>query len=113
MFVAGDLANVAKQLKADQRINEYIQQLSLAYPISLPGTTKITTDDWPYIYLESPKIPLLFYLIIVVMLLIFWYSYKKWGGTGLISRWNRTNWHFFFLGAAFLLLEVQNISKSF
>jgi spermidine synthase len=112
MFVAGDLANVAKQLKADQRINEYIQQLSLAYPISLPGTTKITTDDWPYIYLESPKIPLLFYLIIVVMLLIFWYSYKKWGGTGLISRWNRTNWHFFFLGAAFLLLEVQNISKA-
>lgn len=26
--------------------------------------------------------------------------------------WNRGGWHFFFLGAAFLLLEVQNISKA-
>lgn len=25
---------------------------------------------------------------------------------------DRTSWHFFFLGAAFLLLEVQNISKA-
>ena len=26
--------------------------------------------------------------------------------------WNRSHWHFLFLGAAFLLLEVQNISKA-
>jgi hypothetical protein len=27
-------------------------------------------------------------------------------------HWHRSVWHFFFLGAAFLLLEVQNISKA-
>ena len=29
-----------------------------------------------------------------------------------VRAWAGSNWHFFFLGAAFLLLEVQNISKS-
>ena len=33
-------------------------------------------------------------------------------GLGLGGSWGRSHWHFFFLGAAFLLLEVQNISKA-
>jgi hypothetical protein len=47
-----------------------------------------------------------------MMSFIFGYSYKKWDGSRLVSQWGRTSWHFFFLGAAFLLLEVQNISKA-
>ncbi len=35
-----------------------------------------------------------------------------WNVTGLLARWKLSHWHFFFLGAAFLLLEVQNISKA-
>ncbi len=31
---------------------------------------------------------------------------------GLLGGWQTSHWHFFFLGAAFLLLEVQNISKA-
>jgi hypothetical protein len=30
----------------------------------------------------------------------------------LTAGWDQTHWHFFFLGAAFLLLEVQNVSKA-
>ena len=30
----------------------------------------------------------------------------------MAAGWNRAHWHFFFLGAAFMLLEVQNISKA-
>ena len=30
----------------------------------------------------------------------------------LVASWDRTHCHFFFLGAAFLLLEVQNVSKA-
>jgi predicted RNA methylase len=112
MFVAGDLEIVSQQLEANQALGEYIEQLKSGFPISLPGTTTITTDDWPYIYLESPRIPQLYYLLIILMSLIFGVSYKKWEGSGLLSQWDRTNWHFFFLGAAFLLLEVQNISKA-
>jgi hypothetical protein len=46
------------------------------------------------------------------MLLLLVRSYKHWGATGIAARWGRSHWHFFFLGAAFLLLEVQNVSKA-
>ena len=48
----------------------------------------------------------------VLMLLIFIRSLRKWHAKDFIHRWNRSHWHFFFLGSAFLLLEVQNISKA-
>ncbi len=39
-------------------------------------------------------------------------SYYHWHAGGLVALWQRSHWHFFFLGAGFLLLEVQNISKA-
>ena len=32
--------------------------------------------------------------------------------SSVLRGWSRSHWHFFFLGAAFLLLEVQNISRA-
>jgi hypothetical protein len=46
------------------------------------------------------------------MILVFVRSNKKWQSNIGMSYRNRPFWHFFFLGAAFLLLEVQNISKA-
>jgi hypothetical protein len=46
------------------------------------------------------------------MLVVFIRSNKKWESHIRVSDLNTTFWHFFFLGAAFLLLEVQNISKA-
>ena len=46
------------------------------------------------------------------MIVIFIRSYRKWQAGNNPSLLSRTSWHFFFLGAAFLLLEVQNISKA-
>ena len=31
--------------------------------MTLSGTTRIATDDWPYIYLDRPRIPLLYFLL--------------------------------------------------
>lgn len=81
-------------------------------PITLSGDIRLATDDWPYIYLESPRIPLLYYLLAGVLALLFargvW-----WLGIGkAVSSWTGSSLHFFFLGAAFMLLEVQNISKA-
>ena len=112
MFVTGDLENVQKQLNQNSSLSAYIKQLQTANPIQLTDNTKITTDDWPYFYLESPKIPLLYYLLIGLIIIIFVRSYRKWQADNNPSLVSRTSWHFFFLGAAFLLLEVQNISKA-
>jgi spermidine synthase len=114
MYIAGDLEAVQAQLDRNQNLSEYIQYLQNKFPIEnqLPNATRIITDDWPYLYLESPKIPSLYYLLIGLMVIIFVRSYRKWQASTEISFSSRTFWHFFFLGAAFLLLEVQNISKA-
>ena len=112
MFITGDLTSAKRQIAQNQRLGAYINQLQQADPLSLPHTTKVTTDDWPYIYLNFPSIPMLYYLLAGLMLLILYRSSKKWQASDIITRWHRSHWHFFFLGAAFLLLEVQNISKA-
>jgi spermidine synthase len=78
-----------------------------AHLIRLPGTTRSTTDDWPYVYLQSPKIPKLHLLTLLTIL-----------GTVAVARkrifgiQGGIDWHFFTLGAAFMLLEVQTVSRA-
>ena len=112
MFITGDLETVQRQLQENNGLANYIEQRQQDYQIKLSDSTKIATDDWPYLYLESPKIPSLYYLLIGLMAIIFVRSYRKWQANVEISFSNTIFWHFFFLGAAFLLLEVQNISKA-
>lgn len=112
MFITGDLTAVHRQISQNPKLGEYIGALQRDTPVPLPYTAKIATDDWPYIYLDSPRIPVLYYLLAIVMLIVFYRSSKKWQAGNIVTRWYRSHWHFFFLGAAFLLLEVQNISKA-
>ncbi|HNB52547.1 MAG TPA: hypothetical protein PK530_11415, partial [Anaerolineales bacterium] len=112
MFIAGDLEAVQTQLRADPALNTFFTFLQQTYPVTLSPSPVIMTDDWPYIYLETPSIPTLYFLLIGLMGLALAWSYRKWQAFGLIGSWKRDHWHFFFLGAAFLLLEVQNISKA-
>ena len=112
MFVTGNMENIQRQLHENKPLAAYVQQLQKTNPIQLFHTTKITTDDWPYLYLESPHIPLLYFLLIGLIIVLFVRSYRKWQASREISLTSRTFWHFALLGAAFLLLEVQNISKA-
>jgi spermidine synthase len=74
----------------------------------LTGEVRVPTDDWPYLYLKEPRIPslhlLLSALVVVVVLGLL-------RGTGTALFQGGINWHFFFLGAAFLLLEFQGVSR--
>jgi spermidine synthase len=112
MFITGDLDSARNQIVQNQRLGTYLQRLQQDQPLALSHTTKVATDDWPYIYLASPTIPVLYFLLAGVMLLVLYRSSRKWQALDVITRWHRSHWHFFFLGAAFLLLEVQNISKA-
>ncbi len=112
MFIAGDLDVARRQIAQNQRLGTYIAKLQSTYPQALPLTTQVTTDDWPYIYLDSPRIPVLYFLLAGLMVLLLLRSNRHWKASIKFTRWQRSHWHFFFLGAAFLLLEVQNISKA-
>lgn len=112
LFICGNMDIAMNQIEQNPQLKNYIITLQKTTPLYFPLTTKVTTDDWPYIYLESPKIPTLFYLLSGVMVLLFFHSSMRWKIPRITSQWKRSHWHFFFLGAAFLLLEVQNISKA-
>ncbi len=93
------------------RLDSALRTPALAAYIKLHGNipkehARPTTDDWPYFYQHEPGLPL---VIIIVSLLIVALSRTLIRRTGMAGR--PIHWHFFFLGAGFLLLESQIISR--
>jgi len=82
------------------------------YPLALTGDTRVATDNWPYIYLEHAQIPSLYFFLAGLLLLLFARGCARLKATMSIIAWSTHHWHFFFLGAAFMLLEVHGISKA-
>ncbi len=112
LFIAGNLDQARRQIDANPRLSKAIAGWHKENPVVLAGTTPVATDDWPYIYLATPRIPILYYLLGGLMVLLFVRGTSQLDLGAMVTRWRRNEWHFFFLGAAFLLLEVQNISKA-
>ena len=112
VFVNGDMAAVERQLAADTKLATQIKEWQKNRERDSTEAVKMATDDWPYIYLEKPDIPILYYLLAGVMALLFARGLWKLGTADTLSAWAGSGKHFFFLGAAFMLLEVQNISKA-
>src|SRR5262249_31728852 len=111
-FVVGNQAAAQGQIDGNPRLKSLVQEWRATYPVELKGTTPVATDDWPYIYLESPRIPVLYVLLAVILMLLFARGLRQLRMGRALRVWDRSSWHFFFLGAAFMLLEVQNISKA-
>ena len=72
-----------------------------------PATVAPTTDDWPYLYLERRAVPKLFLAVLGVLALLILAT-----GGFLVPAGFRLDRRLFFLGAGFLLLEFQNISRT-
>lgn len=110
VFVIGkDSTVVPDALKEDPQLARFIS--SRKEPISSVNSDgsriKLTDDDWPYLYLEKPGIPNMHLCIMLVLSILFVTARRV-----VLRKVQRLDLHFFFLGAAFLLLEFQNISKS-
>lgn len=104
MFViADDMRHIAAVLENDATLKNYVGKRRY----ELSTNIKPTTDDWPYLYLEHPRIPTL-HLCLSAIVAVFLVGLRR----TLLPRGTGLDWHFFFLGAAFLLLEFQNISRT-
>lgn len=72
------------------------------------------------IMIAQPFIPLgrripVLYILFGFLTALLLFRIMSWNGLSIrrfVEEWDRSSWHFFFLGAGFLLLEVQNISKA-
>ncbi len=112
MFVAGDLEAVRATLARDERLGRAVRAWQDAYEFDFTLGTPIATDDWPYLYLPEPRLPILYVLLAGLMAVLFALGVRLADCREMVRGWSRGDSHFFFLGAAFLLLEVQNISKA-
>lgn len=93
---------VVNRVVNDPEFSQYVSQLDP----DMHEPVKITTDNWPYFYQRAPGLPTTVLLISVVLVVLAWLEIRL-IGTGL----TKVRWHFFFLGAGFMLLETQIISK--
>ncbi len=112
MFVSGDTTMIERQLRGNPRLQGLISTWQSEFQLKPSYSTNLTSDDWPYLYLPKPEIPPLFYFLAASSVLLLLTALWRLKLPAVFVGWNRAEWHFFFLGAAFLLLEVQNVSKA-
>jgi spermidine synthase len=87
--------------------NEQLRRAVLDRRIALDETAvPPATDDWPYLYLERRTIPQLYLVVMGALLVVALLLVRP-----FLGDLRRLDVHFFLLGAAFLLVEVQGISK--
>lgn len=112
VFVAGDQATIQERVQQNERLARMIADWQQSNRLNITNSTRVTTDDWPYLYLEKPSIPALYILLAFLLAGLVAYGRHQLGTAGSVAIWKRTDWHFFLMGAAFMLLETQNISKA-
>lgn len=70
-------------------------------------STRLLTDDWPYLYVAPDLIDLPYLLVVFEISLIAIFIASR----SLKNNARVYNWQMFFLGGAFMLLELQAISR--
>jgi SAM-dependent methyltransferase len=105
-FVGSHFNRVSQILTSDPALAAFVRQHTV---LPSPEAVPITTDDWPYLYQRDRRIPRTYYSVSILVILIATVLYA------LVGRANRTHGHFslffFSMGAGFLLLETQIISR--
>jgi spermidine synthase len=100
-FITGSQVQIKRALQNPALLsfvsNKTIVQMQRASP---------TTDDWPYFYQREPGVPAAVLIMSAVLVLLCGAVLNRIGPGVRAIRW-----HFFFLGAGFLLIEAQIISK--
>ncbi|MCH7710802.1 MAG: methyltransferase domain-containing protein, partial [Proteobacteria bacterium] len=72
-------------------------------------TGPVPTDDWPFLYLPDRSIPQAY--VIVILMLAAASVWLLWRGGLNLGSVTRFHTHMFFMGAAFLLMEVYAINR--
>lgn len=103
-FVISPGTRVEAAMAADPRLADFARIHAISHP---NRPVPVTTDDWPYLYQEGRWIPRTFYSIGLLVVLLAIALYMQIGQ----ARNRPPSLFFFAMGAGFLLLETQVISR--
>lgn len=99
-------------LANDPALRAFFETYAERHDVESSGI-EVTSDDWPYLYLDSRRIPALCFLLAIVSIFIWLRARRDFGVAGVWSRENLAeNLHFLGLGTAFILLEVYGINRA-
>jgi spermidine synthase len=104
-FAISPSAQVEASLAGDARLRQFVAARPPAF-LALPEVA-VTTDDWPYLYHQGHWIPGIFYLLSALVILlagVFYFQIPE-------ARSRVPSLFFFSMGAGFLLLETQVVSR--
>ncbi len=104
-FVISDSDQVQRQLASDPRLGQFVAEHPSNFLDS--RNVAVTTDDWPYLYHQGHWIPNIFFLLSFLVLTLaaaFYLQIPE-------ARIRVPSLFFFSMGAGFLLLETQVVSR--
>jgi len=94
-----------------QRIAAAVEEPGLRHHLATHADVRtesapVTTDDWPFFYQQAPGVPSSVILISLVLVVVCWFLMKR-----TAVPVTEIAWPFFFLGAGFMLMESQIVSR--
>jgi len=104
-FAISSSGEVEASLAADPRLRQFVDASHPKF-LALPEVA-VTTDDWPYLYHQGHWIPGIFYLLsalVILLAALFYFQIPE-------ARTRVPSLFFFSMGAGFLLLETQVVSR--
>lgn len=115
VLIAGNnLDEINPRLQAAYTTDIAHTQTGRGFPLPVIGEgrmninteTELAIDDWPFIYQQTRSMPGIFLLAILTVLVISVLLLSLAGPSRILFR---LNWHFLFLGIAFMLLETRSL----
>jgi spermidine synthase len=91
---------------AQPELAKFIESNPPAFQKDAVGAPPPVTDNWPYVYHHEHTIPRTYLTVSLILLVIAFLATRQ-----SLEPAKRSTWYFFFLGAGFLLLETQMISR--
>lgn len=111
LFVSGDLKLVSHYLDKNNPLKNFFEKNTIS-PSSKVLTAVPTSDDWPYLYIEKPSIPVLFLILVPIFGVIWVRARRLFQLEPLWQSHPRENLHFLGLGTAFTLLQVYGVNQA-
>ena len=87
-------------------LSDFVKGHPPAFPLTARGAPPPATDDWPYVYHESRSIPATYLTVSLVLLCMTFLTVRPY-----FKPMQGSTWQFFLLGAGFLLVETQLVSR--
>jgi spermidine synthase len=109
-FVISPGEQVEKTIAEDPQLRAFVAQQARSFDHEQP--VPLTTDDWPYLYQRKKSIPVVF-LTLSLLVVGLALGYRRTISTQAVSTEHagQPSMFFFAMGAGFLLLETQTVSR--